>query len=140
MAAKIASRIVRKVVTIDENRSAMDAAILMAEEFIGSLVVTSKVGITGLFTERELMMRVVGQKKDPAEVTLKDVMIKELIKVSPDDSADHCLKLMKEHRCRHLLVFDGDEFSGIVSLRDIVAHMIDEKESLIKQLEEYITS
>ena len=47
---------------------------------------------------------------------------------------------MKEHRCRHLLVFEGDEFVGIVSLRDMVVLMIDEKEELIKQLERYITS
>jgi CBS domain-containing protein len=47
---------------------------------------------------------------------------------------------MKEHRCRHLLVFEGDEFVGIVSLRDMVVLMIDEKEELIGQLQRYISS
>lgn len=47
---------------------------------------------------------------------------------------------MKEHRCRHLLVFAGDEFLGIVSLRDMVTLMLDEKEELIGHLEKYITS
>ena len=140
MAAQITSKIVREVMTIDENRTALEAAVLMTEKFIGSVVVTGTAGIRGLFTERDLMMRVVGQKRDPADVLLKDVMSKDLVKIAPDDSPAHCLKLMKDARCRHLLVFNDDKFSGIVSLRDIVAHMIDEKEDLIKQLETYITS
>lgn len=140
MARTIKEKIVRKVVTIDENRSALEAAIVMTEEFIGSLVVTSSAKIVGIFTERDLMMRVVGKRKDPEEVKIKDVMTKDLVKVSPNDTASHCLTLMKEQRCRHLLVFDGDEFVGIVSLRDIVALMIDEKEELIGHLEKFITS
>ncbi|MFQ5587061.1 MAG: cyclic nucleotide-binding/CBS domain-containing protein [Thermodesulfobacteriota bacterium] len=140
MPTRIASKIVRKVVTIDENRTAMEAARVMTDEFIGSVVVTSPSGITGVFTERDLMMRVIGRGKDPEKVTIKDVMTEELIKVSPDDTAGRCLKLMKDHRCRHLLVFNKDEYVGIVSLRDIVALMIDEKEALIEQLQTYITS
>jgi predicted transcriptional regulator len=77
---------------------------------------------------------------DPEKVTLKDVMTRELIKVSPDDTAGRCLELMKDHRCRHLLVFKEGYFIGIISLRDIVALMIEEKEAMIEQLQTYITS
>ena len=140
MERDITLKTVRRVLTIDENRSVLEAAILMTEEFVGSAVVTSASKVTGIFTERDLMMRVVGKRKDPEKAKLKDVMTKDLIKVSPKDAASHCLKLMKEYRCRHLLVFEGDDFVGIVSLRDIVALMIDEKEELIAQLEKYITS
>ena len=136
----IASKIVRRVATIDENKSVLDAAKLMAEEFIGSVVVTNSSGIRGLFTERELVMNVVGKGKDPEKVQIKDVMTTDPIKVQPNDTAGHCLDLMKEHRCRHLLVFEGDEFVGIVSLRDMVVLMIDEKEELIGQLQRYISS
>jgi CBS domain-containing protein len=137
---RIATKIIRRVATIDENKSVLDAAKLMTEEFIGSVVVTNASGIRGLFTERELMMNVVGKGKDPEKVRVKDVMTRDPIKVSPNDSADRCLDLMKEHRCRHLLVFEGDQFNGIISLRDMVALMLDEKEELIKQLEKYIIS
>jgi CBS domain-containing protein len=136
----IASKIVRRVATIDENKTVLDAAKLMTEEFIGSVVVTNSSGIRGLFTERELAMNVVGKGKDPEKVQIKDVMTCDPIKVSPDDTASGCLDLMKNHRCRHLLVFEGDEFIGIVSLRDMVALMIDEKEELIGHLQRYITS
>ena len=134
------SKIVRRVATIDENKSVLDAAKLMKEEFIGSVVVTNSSGIRRLFTERDMVMDVVGKGKDPGKVQIKDVLMRDPIKVSPNDTPSSCLDLMKEHRCRHLLVFEGDEFVGIVSLRDMVVLMIDEKEDLIKHLERYITS
>lgn len=87
-----------------------------------------------------MVMKVVGKGKDPEKVKIKDVMIGDSIKVGPNDTANWCLDLMKEHRCRHLLVFDGDEFVGIASLRDMVALMIDEKEELIGHLQKYIRS
>lgn len=136
----IATKIVRRVATIDENKSVLDAAKLMTEEFIGSVVVTNSSGIRGLFTERELVMNVVGKGKDPEKVRIKDVMTSNPIRVRPNDTVSGCLDLMKEQRCRHLLVFDGEEFVGLVSLRDLVALMIDEKEEIIKHLERYITS
>ena len=140
MAWTIASKIVRKVLTIDESHSVLEAATLMAEEFVGSAVITSSSRITGIFTERDLMMRVVGKKRDPDGVKIKDVMTKDVVIVSPKDTANYCLNLMKEHRCRHLLVFDGDEYVGIVSLRDMVALMMEEKEDLIACLHQYISS
>ncbi len=140
MAWNIASQIVRKVVTIDASHPVLDAATLMAEEGVGSVVITSSSKITGIFTERDLMMRVVGKKRDPESVRIKDVMTTDMAIVSPKDTANHCLNLMKERRCRHLLVFDGDEFVGIVSLRDMVALMMEEKEDLIAYLHQYISS
>jgi CBS domain-containing protein len=136
----ITPMVVRRVATIDENKSVLDVAILMTQEFIGSVVITNSSGISGLFTERELVMKVVGKRKDPETVKIKDVMTTDPIKVSPNDTASYCLDLMKEHRCRHLLVFERDEFVGIVSIRDMVALMIDEKEELIEQLKHYISS
>ncbi|MEX5213455.1 MAG: CBS domain-containing protein [Nitrospiraceae bacterium] len=136
----IESKIVRKVVVLDEGHTVLDAAILMTEEFVGSVVITSASKITGIFTERDLMMRVVGKSRDPEQVKIKDVMTSEVVRVSPKETASSCLNLMKEHRCRYLLVFDGDEFVGLVSLRDLVALMMEEKEELIGCLNRYISS
>jgi CBS domain-containing protein len=136
----IVSKIMLRFATIDENKSVLDEAKLMTEAFIGSVVVTNSSGIRGLFTERELAMNVVGKGKVPERVQIKDVMTSDPIKVSPNATASLCLDLMREHRGRYLLVFEGDEFVGIVSLRDMVALMIDEKEELIGHLERYITS
>jgi CBS domain-containing protein len=137
---KIESKIVKRVATIDENKSVSDAAQLMTKEFIGSVVVTNASGICGLLTERDVMMNVVGEGKDPKKVLIKDVITRAPIKVSPNDTAGTCLDLMKEHRCLHLLVFDGDEFIGTASLRDVAELIVDQKETLIQHLEKYITT
>jgi CBS domain-containing protein len=81
MAWTIESTIVRKVASIDEGRSTLEAAILMTEEFIGAVVITNSSGIAGIFTERDLMMRVVGKKKDPEQVKIREVMSKTPPKV-----------------------------------------------------------
>ena len=86
------------------------------------------------------MMRVVGKRKDPEMVKIRDVMSTDPPRVSPQDTASQCLDLMKDNRCRHLLVFADNEFVGIVSLRDMVALMIEEKEELIGCLNQYIIS
>ncbi len=136
----ITSQIQYNVATIDENSSAREAARQMTERYIGSLAVTGAYGVKGIFTERDLMMRVIGEGLDPATVKVGDVTNESLVKVMPTEEVGHCLDLMKENRCRHLVVFDGNKFVGIVSLRDIVALMISEKEELIARLKEYIAS
>lgn len=125
---------------IDGGATALDAAKMMAEHYIGSLIVTGRMGIRGLFTERDLMMHVVGEGRDPASVKLSDVVDEAYVKVSPQESGARCLDLMKEHRCRHILVFDGEDFVGLVSLRDMVALLLEEKEQLIEHLNRYIST
>jgi len=134
----ITSRIQHNVATIDENSSTLEAAKQMTGRYIGSLVVTGANGIKGVFTERDLMMRVIGEGLDPAEITVGEVTNEALITVKPDEEVNRCLDLMKENRCRLLVVFDGETFVGIVSLRDMVALMISEKEELINRLQEFI--
>jgi CBS domain-containing protein len=139
MAKSIASKVQRNVVTIDGHKSVLEASLVMTENYIGSVVVTDAAKIVGIFTERDVMMKVVGQKKDPAVTEVLSVMSKEMVTVSPADSCAACLDLMREKRCRHLMVFDSNEFVGILSLRDLVSYMLDEKEDLISHLEHYIT-
>lgn len=86
------------------------------------------------------MVQLVGKGKDPEKVRIKDVMLSDHVKVSPNDTASRCLDLMEEHQWPHLLIFEGEEFMGIASLRDMVALMLGEKNELIGHLERYITS
>jgi len=139
-AMKITSGIKKTVTTIDEHHTVLEAARLMTENYIGSVVVTSHSKIVGIFTERELMMRVVGKDREPGTVKIKDVMHTDHLKINSDASCEEALQLMEEKRCRHLLVFDGDEFIGLISLRDIVVLTLQEKDDLITQLEGYISA
>jgi len=137
---KISSGIKKTVATIDENHTVLEAATLMTENYIGSVVVTSHSKIVGIFTERELMMRVVGKGREPGSVKIKDVMHTDHLKISPEATCDDALRMMEDKRCRHLLVFDGDEFIGLISLRDIIVLTLHEKDDLITQLESYISA
>jgi len=136
----IKTQIQQNVATIDENSSTLDAAKQMTKRYIGSLVVTGAYGVKGIFTERDLMMCVIGEGLDPARVKVGEVTDESLVKVRPDSEVNHCLDLMKENHCRHLVVFDGENFVGIVSMRDMVALMLNEKEKLIARMQEYISS
>jgi len=135
---KITLGIKKTVTTIDENHTALEAAQLMTINHIGSVVVTRSAQIIGIFTERELMMQVVGKGREPDKVKIKAVMHTDHLKIDLDASCEHALEIMKERRCRHLLVFNGDEFVGLISLRDIVVLTLQEKDDLIQQLEGYI--
>jgi len=137
---KITSGIKKTVATIDEHHTVLEAAKLMTENYIGSVVVTSHSKIVGIFTERELMMRVVGKGREPEKVKIKDVMHTDHLKIGSEATCEEALHIMEKKRCRHLLVFDGDEFIGLISLRDIVVLTLHEKDDLITQLEGYISA
>lgn len=134
----ISPKIERKVAMVDENKTVFDAATVMVGRYIGSVVVTASTAVKGVFTERDLM-RVVAQQQNPATVKLKEVMRTDFPRVGPKESVQQCLDLMRTNRCRHVLVFEGEEFIGIVSLRDLVNLMLEEKEVLVRQLTLYIT-
>jgi CBS domain-containing protein len=134
----ISSEIQHNVASMDENCTVREAASQMAERYIGSLIVTGANGVIGIFSERDLMLAV-GKNLDPASLKLTDVVTGPLVKVKPDDDCSFCLDLMKKNRCRHLAVFEGEDFVGIVSIRDMVALMLSEKEALINRLKEFIT-
>lgn len=138
--AMISQKVERQVVLLDENRSAYEAALLMREKHIGSVVVTRASKVVGLFTERDLIFRVIGERGDPAKITIRDAMRTDVPRVAPDETGEQCIELMKQHRCRHLLVYDGDAFVGIISLRDLLVLLLEEKEELIRQLTKYVTS
>ena len=136
--ADISPKVQRSVAVVSEDKSVLEAAQVMAGKYIGSVVVTNSSGVKGIFTERDLM-RCVAEQKNPASVKLRDVMRTDLVSVGPNETVEQCLTLMRTNRCRHLLVFEGDELAGIVSLRDLAALMLEEKEALIGQLTKYIT-
>jgi CBS domain-containing protein len=138
--AMISEKVERHVVLLDENKTAFDAAALMSDKRIGSVVVTRASRVVGLFTERDLMRQVVKERRDPAGVRIKDVMRADFVRVTPQEQDERCIELMKKYQCRHLLVYDGDAFVGIISLRDLLLLLLEEKEELIRQLTQYVTS
>lgn len=138
--ATIIQKVERNVARLDEDRSVQDAVSLMNERNIGSVVITQAGRVIGIFTERDLLREVAGKGREPKHVALRDVGNTRMIKVAPNDTAEHCIELMRAHQCRHLMVYDGDQFAGIISLRDLLVLLLEEKEELIRNLTKYITS
>lgn len=123
MACSVADLVHESIVSLEEHANVQQAAALMAQHKVGSLVVTSEGRVAGLFTEQDLVRRVVGPGKDPNSVILADVCTRNLLSVPYDSKCLTAMAKMQAHRCRRLLVFRGNQFLGLVSLTDL-AHAI----------------
>jgi CBS domain-containing protein len=134
--ATIRKHVTRDIATLDANAPCRDAAKLMADRKIGSVAVQVDGHIIGLATERDLVVTVHAKGGDGSQ-PLKAAM-RKLPRVEPASSETECAELMKTHFTRHLLVEEMGEVIGVVSMRDIIQVMLDEKQFVIEQLHEYI--
>lgn len=95
-----------------------DAAVAMRAKGIGSVLVEEAGRLTGIFTERDLLNRVVAAGKDPAATTLSEVMTKDVVGMEGDKPLSHALHLMQQHNFRHVPVLAQGKPIGMVSARD----------------------
>lgn len=134
--ATIRKHITRDIATIDAGAPCREAAKLMADRRIGSVGVAVDGRIIGLATERDLVVTVLARGGD-GSLAVREA-VRKLPRVEPSASETECAELMKEHFTRHLLVAEMGEVIGVVSMRDIIQLMLDEKSYVIEQLHEYI--
>lgn len=127
-----------EVAHIDQEASVLDATRLMNERRIGSVVVCEGPTVKGIFTERDVLCRVVAEARDPAATRLREVMSSPVACCTPDTSMEECAGVMTEKRIRHLPVVEGDRLVGIVTSGDILAREKQEHMKTIKYLKEYL--
>lgn len=102
-----------------------EAVALMDEKGLGSVLIRNAAGsIAGIFTERDVMRRVVRQGRDPRTTKMSAVMTPDVRKVPSTESVVEVLRLMVEHGYRHMLVANGDKPVGVVSIRDLMHWLI----------------
>jgi CBS domain-containing protein len=116
----------RKVYSVDAGRTVLEAARLMMEHNFGALPVLRDGELVGIFSERDLMNRVVAVGRTPAHTTVSEVMTPNPRAVGLDESIDECMFIMHEFGFRHLCIKEGKELKGLVSLRDILMHQAGE--------------
>jgi CBS domain-containing protein len=127
------------VQSIGPRATVLAGALLMNEHKIGSLVVMDGGRVIGMFTERDILERVVVPRRDPGETTVADVMTNEVICCRPHTTLDEARGVMKNRRIRHMPVLDDDDqLHGLISIGDLNAHAMHEHESTIYVLEQYI--
>ncbi len=105
--------------TIRPDMNAADAAGMMRSEDIGMLPVMDGGKLVGLVTDRDLVVRVMAERKDPEEVRVGDVVTSQPVTVSPDTRLSEARQLMERHKVRRLPVMKGEELVGILSLGDV---------------------
>ena len=134
--------LLRNQVTIsaEAQQTVLDVARMMVEHNIGAVPVLQDGRLTGIFSERDLMIRVVVDGKDPARTLVSQVMTEDPLTVDPNDPLETCMTLMRRHGFRHLPVCAGRELKGVISLRDIVLHNLDEKDDEVRMMRAYLHS
>ena len=115
-----------------------EAIKLMADKNIGALLVMSHGMLAGLFTERDYTRKIALQGKTSKQTLVKEVLSARVVTVAPDDSVEECMRLMTEHRIRHLPVVRNEEVVGIISIGDLVNWIISAQDATIAQMERYI--
>ena len=128
-----------EVQSVDPSASAMDAIRKMNQHQIGALLVMDAGRVQGIFTERDVLRRVVGQDRSPAEMTVAEVMTKNVFCVDPATDLDEVSQIMKNRKVRHLPVCDSEgQLRGMISIGDVNAYHASHQEATIHFLNEYI--
>jgi CBS domain-containing protein len=126
--------------TISAEATVLEATREMNRHKIGALVVTEDGDqVVGIFTERDVLMRVVAEEVGPSEIKVGDVMTKDVICCSPDDDLDEVSAIMKSRRIRHVPVCGRDgRVLGMISIGDVNAQYASNAEQTIHFLNDYI--
>ena len=125
--------------TISPDITVFEAIQLMAEKNVGALLVTKEGQLVGILSERDYTRKVVLKGRSSKDTPVREILSEGVIHVTPDHSVEECMRLMTEHRVRHLPVLEGEKVAGVVSIGDLVNWIISAQNSAIHQLETYIT-
>lgn len=141
MDTKIVPGVVKEqsIATLNPADSVMDAVNMMTERKIGAvIIVDNNARLAGIFTERDLVNRVVAKGLDAASTPLKQVMTTNPDTLAPGDTAMNALELMSARRYRHLPVLDGENVAGMVSIRDLFNVVKAQLEEDLREREKFI--
>lgn len=126
--------------SIGPDATVYEAVEMMAERRVGALpVIDWASNLVGIISERDYTRKIVLQDRSSRATKVREIMTPDVLQVSPTTSIDECMMLISEHRIRHLPVVDGERVVGMMSIGDVLKTIITEKQSLIEQLESYIS-
>ncbi len=125
--------------TVSPDTMVFDAIQLMADKNIGALLVTENDRLLGILSERDYTRKIALKGRSSKQTPVREIISGRVISVSPSHTIEDCMRLMTDHRVRHLPVLSGDKLLGIVSIGDLVNWIISAQTTTIHQLQTYIT-
>ena len=129
-----------EIFAVSPDASVLDAIKLMAEKGVGAVLAMQGAHLCGIVSERDYARKVVLQGRSSSNTPVRDIMTAKVVTVRPDDSVDHCMQVVTEHRIRHLPVAEGEAIVGVISIGDLVKAVIEDQKVELDQLQRYIAS
>ena len=142
MAETVASILKRKgdaIWSVQPTATVYEAIAMMADKSVGALLVVSDGKLVGIISERDYARKVALQRRSSGDTLVREIMTGSVITVTPDHSVEHCMKMITEHRVRHLPVLAGEQLLGVISIGDLVNSIITEQAETIGHLHTYIS-
>jgi len=130
----------QEIYQAEMGQTVMETVCAMVEHNIGAVPVVHNGKLVGIFSERDLMKRVVAEGRNPGSTCLAEVMTDDPLTLNLTEELETCMALMRQHSFRHLPVCHEGQLVGIVSLRDILLHDLDEKDDEVRMMRAYIHS
>ena len=127
-----------KVYFISPDATVYEALNRMAEKNVGSMLVFEGKNLLGLISERDYSRKTILKGRLSKDTAVREIMTTSVVSVHPDDDIEACMELFTDKHVRHLPVIEKGKVVGIVSIGDVVKSIIDYKEFIIEELENYI--
>jgi len=116
----------------------LDALQALADKDVGALLVLDGENVAGIVSERDIVRQIARDQECHLTSSVADIMTREVIAISQDKTIEECMAVMTANRIRHLPVVDNERLVGIISIGDVVKSLIEDREDLIHNLENYI--
>jgi CBS domain-containing protein len=130
----------RELFFVEETQTVSDAATRMAHLQVGAIVVLSQGELRGVFSERDIMKRVVLDRLDPASTAVSRVMSTDVVTIDECATVEDAMEAMQSHNCRHLPVTRGGQLVAFLSMRDLMNFELDSKTEELHHMRAYIAS
>jgi CBS domain-containing protein len=127
-----------QVHAVGPDEPVLQAIRVMAQSHVGALLVMEGTRLQGIISERDYARKVVLMGRSSSDTPVRDIMTAPVITISPDQFVEDAMRIMTQHRIRHLPVVVGGRVIGVVSIGDLVKSVIDDQRHLIEDLKQYI--
>jgi CBS domain-containing protein len=128
-----------EVFTIAPEALVLEAITLMAKHNIGALLVMTEGKVDGIVSERDCIRKVDLEGKSAKDTQVSDIMTSKVISIDCAQPLEECMALMLDKNIRHLPVYDGTKLMGLLSVRDVLKEVVDVQQTMLSELERYIT-